>query len=129
MEVSLTIVSAWLLLLAALISVSYELWRALARTSVGPNDTIADWLKGLPLYVGAAVVVALLFAGWEFAPLLGLAYGVLATAASIFWYGPTVMLQRRPSLIDWVEDRLFTILVGLVTFLLACDLAGISLLA
>jgi hypothetical protein len=129
MELSLTIVGAWLLLTATLISVTYELWRATARRDVSVNDNMKTWLQSLPLYGGAIVVVVLLLAGWEFAPILGFAYGLLAVAASMFWYGPTVMVPRKPELIDWIEDRTFTILVGLVAFLFAVDLAGVSLVA
>jgi hypothetical protein len=129
MELSLTIVGAWLLLAATLISVTYELWRATARRDVSVNDNMKGWLQSLPLYGGAVVVVVLLFAGWDFAPILGFAYGLLAVAASMFWYGPTVMLHRRPELIDWIEDRAFTILVGIVAVLFACELIGVSLVA
>jgi phosphatidylserine synthase len=128
-DLPLPIVAAWLLLAATVISVVYELWRATARAGVGPNDSMADWLKGLPLYAGALVVVLLLLAGWELAPVLGLAYGVLASLASILWYGPTILCGRRPGIIDWVEDRVFTMLVAIVAVLLAFDLLGVSLVA
>jgi hypothetical protein len=36
---------------------------------------------------------------------------------------------RQPQLIDWVEDRVFTMLVAIVFVLLAYDLLGFSLTA
>jgi hypothetical protein len=129
MDVPLPTLAGWLLLMATILSVGYELWRAVARTGVGPNDSLRAWVTALPLYAGALVVSLLLLVGWEWASLLGLAYGLLASLASIFWYGPTVLLARRPGTIDWVEDRVFTMLVAIVALLLACDLLGVSLVA
>jgi hypothetical protein len=129
MEWPLALVAGWLLLAATLLSVGYELWRAVARTGIGPNDTMRDWVMALPLYAGAVVVSILLVAGWELAPLAGIAYGLLASLASIFYYGPRVLLARRPGMVDWVEDRVFTMLVALVAVLLAFDLLGVTLVA
>lgn len=129
MEIALTVLAGWLLLAAAILSWAYELWRATARTGVGPNDAMRDWLMMLPVYAGAVAMSALLIAGWEFAPLLGFVYAVASCLASTFWYGPRVLLDRRPGLVDWIEDRLFTMLVAVVAVLLGLDLAGISLVA
>lgn len=129
MELPLTVLAGWLLLTAAVLSWGYELWRAVARTGVGPNDTMRDWLMTAPIYVGALAVSALLLVGWEFAPILGLVYGVGSCLASTFYYGPSVLIARRPGLVDWIEDRLFTMLVAIVALLLALHLAGVSLVA
>jgi hypothetical protein len=129
MDMPLPTIAGWLLLIATILSVGYELWRAVARTGVGPNDSLRAWVTGLPLYAGALVVSFLLLVGWEWASVLGLAYGLLASLASIFWYGPTVLLARRPGMVDWLEDRVFTMLVAIVALLLACDLLGVSLIA
>jgi hypothetical protein len=123
-EWPLALVAGWLPLAATLLSVGYELWRAVARTGIGRNDTMRDWVMALPLYAGAVVVSILLIGGWELAPLAGIAYGLLA---SIFYYGPRVLLARRPGMVDWVEDRVFTMLVAIVAVLLAFDLLGVTL--
>jgi hypothetical protein len=129
MTLPLSVLAGWLLLAATIISVTYELWRAVARTNVGPSDTMRAWISGLPLYAGALAASLLLLLGWEFAPLLGLAFGLLASGMSIFWYGPSVLCQRRPGALDWFEDRVFTMLVGIVALLLTFELAGITLAA
>lgn len=127
MEPSLAGHAGWLLLVAALISVLYELWRATARAGVSPNDSMAKWIQGLPVYVVAIVVSVLLIAGWEWASLAGLVVAGGSCLASIFWYGPTVLIERQPGLIDWVEDRLFTMLVAIVFVLLVYEVAGFRL--
>jgi phosphatidylserine synthase len=129
MELALANQAGWLLLAAALISVLYELWRAMARAGVSPNDSMSSWLQGLPIYVIAVAVAMLLIVGWEWAPVAGFAVAGLSCLASIFWYGPTVLPTRQPQLIDWVEDRVFTMLVAIVFALLAYDLLGFSLTA
>jgi len=129
MELPITTVAGWLLLVASILSAGYELWRAIARTGVGPNDRMADWLRGLPIYVGSLVTSGLLILGWEYALIPGLAYAVLAAAASIFWYGPSILPGRRPGVVDWFEDRVFTILVGTVAMLLVLDVLGVTLVA
>jgi phosphatidylserine synthase len=127
LELSLTSQAGWLLLIAAVISVTYELWRATARAGVSPNDTMKGWIQGLPIYAVALAVSVLLIIGWEWAPLAGLVVAGASVLASIFWYGPTVLPTRQPRLVDWVEDRVFTILVGVVFALLAYEVLGYRL--
>jgi hypothetical protein len=57
----------------------------------------------------------------------GLVVAGASVLASIFWYGPTVLPTRQPRLVDWVEDRVFTILVGVVFALLAYEVLGYRL--
>jgi hypothetical protein len=129
MDLPLTSLAGGLLLIATILSVGYELWRAVARSGVGPNDDLRSWVTGLPLYIGATIASVLLLAGWEYASIVGLAFAMLACLASIFWYGPTILLARRPGMFDWFEDRVFTMLVAIVAVLLVCDLLGVSLVA
>lgn len=127
MELSLIVQAGWLLLAAVLISAGYELWRAIARAGVSVHDSMAKWVQGLPIYLVATVVSALLIIGWQWGPLAGVIVAGGSCLASIFWYGPTVLPTRDPGLIDWVEDRLFTILVGVVFVLLVYELLGSTL--
>lgn len=119
--------AGWLLLAATVISVAYELWRATARAGLSAHDSKAKWVQGLPIYVVATVVSALLIIGWEWAPLAGMVVAGGSFLTSVFWYGPTVLCRRDPELIDWIEDRVFTALVGIVFILTLYELLGVDL--
>jgi branched-subunit amino acid ABC-type transport system permease component len=56
-----------------------------------------------------------------------LTLGVALIIVSIFYYSPTVLPQRKPGPIDWLEDKLYTGLLFVAVALLAYDLLGKTL--
>lgn len=101
--------AAWVLLAAFVLSFLYELYRATAKAGTSQHDSIQSFAKNnVAVYVVSAVVIALLFAGFEWTPWIGLLFSVGAIAASILYYNPKIMLERNPGVIDWFEDVVFT---------------------
>ena len=127
MEVTIASQAGWLLLGAALLSAAYELWRAVARTGIMKYDSIQAWLLSMTVVVVEVVVAALLLAGWQWAPHVGFLLAVGLLAISIFYYGPKVLFERKPGLIDHFEDRVFTVLVAAVALFLGYQLLGVTL--
>jgi phosphatidylserine synthase len=120
--------AAWFLTAAFVLSLVYELYRATAKAGTSPHDSPQAFVKdNVPLYAAAAVVIALLFAGVDWAPWVGLIFAAGVTGASIFYYNPKVILQRRPGLVDWFEDLVFTGLLILAAALLAYQVLGVTL--
>lgn len=117
----------WLLVVAFAGSFLYELYRASARAGTSRHDSRAALARQIPLYVGAAIVISLLFARFEFASWIGLSFTVVVIAISIFYYNPTIMGERRPGIIDWLEDLLFTGLLFVAAALLTYDASGWTL--
>jgi hypothetical protein len=111
------------------ISVVYELWRATAKAGTSRHDTLSNLLWGLVLYaVSAAVIVALfLSVGW--APWAGLVLSVGWILNSIFYYNPTIMLERQPGVVDWIEDLVFTGLLFVAATLLLYEVLGMELVS
>lgn len=127
MELTLASQAGWLLIAAAVLSAVYELWRAIARTGVMKYDSIRAWLLSMTVVVVEVVVAVLLLAGWEWAPHAGLVLATGLFLASVFYYGPKVLFERRPGLVDHFEDRVFTALVAIVAVLLGYQLLGVTL--
>ena len=101
--------AAWTLTVAFTLSLAYEFYRATVRAGVSRHDSIRVFVReGIPLYVTAAVVIALLFAGYRWTVWVGLAFSLAAIAVSIVHYNPHIMIERRPALVDWFEDLVFT---------------------
>lgn len=101
--------AAWTLAAAHAIAFAYELWRATAKAGTSRHDSMKVFVQqGLVTYAVAAGVIAALFAGFAWAAWLGLAFAVAIILVSIFYYNPTIMLERQPGLIDWTEDIAFT---------------------
>lgn len=123
----LTTHAAWILVLTYALSLAYEIWRVTARNGVSKHDSARAMLLLLPLYVVAAVVIGLLFAGVGWAPALGLVFSVAMILVSIFYYNPTIMLERKPGLVDWFEDLVYTGLLFVAAALLAYDVFGTTL--
>jgi len=90
------------------LSAVYELWRAVARTGVTKYDSIRAWLQSMTVVVVEVAVAVLLVAGWEWAPPAGLVLAGGLFLVSVFYYGPTVLFERRPGLVDHFEDRVYT---------------------
>lgn len=103
--------AGWTLLAAFTLSMAYELYRVTARAGTSPHDTPRAFLTQLlPFYAVAAALVAMLFraGGAAWAAWTGLIACVLLILLSIFYYNPRILPQRRPGLIDWAEDLLYT---------------------
>ena len=120
--------AAWVLVAAFVLSLGYELYRATAKAGTSPHDSAASFVKNnLALYVVATLVIILLFAGFGWAPWVGLVFSAVVTAASILYYNPKIMLERDPGIVDWLEDLLFTSLVFLAMALLLYQVLGVTL--
>lgn len=104
----LTSDAAWVLTATFTLSIAYELYRATVRSGVSAHDSIRGFVGQLPVYVAAAVVIAVLFLGEDWAAWVGLAFSVAAILVSITYYNPRIMLDRRPGIVDWLEDLVFT---------------------
>lgn len=67
--------AAWVLLAAFALSLAYELYRATVKAGTSTHDSWGSFVKNnVALYVVAAVVIALLFAGLDWAPWVGLTF-------------------------------------------------------
>ena len=119
--------SAWTLVVGFVISLLYELWRAVAKTGVSRYDTMRAFVQELWLYVLAAVVIALLFLGVPFAAWVGLVFAVVFIVVSIVYYNPKMMLERKPGLIDWAEDFVYTGLLFVIAAFLTLEVSGLTL--
>ena len=127
MELTLASQGGWLLLGAAVLSAVYELWRAVARTGVMKYDSIRAWLLSMTAVALEVVVAVLLLVEWESAPHAGLVLAGGLFLLSVFYYGPKVLFERRPGLVDHFEDRVYTALVAIVAVLLGYRLLGVTL--
>ena len=119
--------SAWVLVAAFAISLIYELWRAATKSAVSRYDTWRAFWQESWLYLLAAAVIFLLFAGVAFAAWVGLVFSVLVVLVSIFYYNPKIMLERKPGIIDWVEDLVYTGMLFVVAALLTLQVSGLTL--
>jgi len=120
-------ISAWVLIVSFTLSLLYELWRATARAGVSRYDSPPAFVQGLWLYVLAAIAIVLLFTGVPFAAWIGLVFSVLVIVASIFYYNPKMMTERKPGLFDWFEDLVYTGLAFVVGALLTLEVSGFTL--
>lgn len=120
--------AAWSLTAAFILSIVYELYRATAKAGTSLHDSPNAFVKNnIPFYAAAAVVIAVLFAGGAWAPWVGLIFSVGVAVASIVYYNPKVIVERRPGLVDWFEDLVFTGLVILAAALLIYQVLGVTL--
>lgn len=120
--------AAWTLVVAFTLSFFYELYRATVKAGTSRHDSLRSFVtEGIPFYVIAAVVIGLLFTGAGWAAWLGLVYCIALILFSIFYFNPQVMLERKPGLIDWFEDLVYTGLLFVAAALLLYAAAGKSL--
>jgi hypothetical protein len=120
--------AAWILVAAFVLSLVYEVYRATVKAGTSAHDSPASFVKNnVALYVVAALVIALLFAGFESAPWVGLIFTAVVIAASILYYNPKIIVERDPGVVDWFEDLLFTALVFLAMALLFYQVLGVTL--
>ena len=120
--------AAWVLVVAFALSLAYEIWRATAKAGASPHDSPRAFLiQDLWLYVVAAVVIVLLFAGVPFAAWVGLIFSILLILLSVFYYNPKIMVERKPGLIDWFEDLVYTGLLFVAAAFLLLEVLGLTL--
>jgi len=119
--------AAWVLLVTFVLSLAYELYRATIKAGTSRHDSMRAFVQNLPLYVVAATVIGALFAGVDWAAWAGLCFSGGMILVSILYYNPAIMLERRPGLIDWFEDLVFTGLLFVATALLLYDILGTTL--
>ena len=120
--------AAWMLVGAFALSFAYELYRATMKAGTSPHDSMQAFVKNnVAFYAIAATVIALLFAGSEWARWIGLVFSVGSIAASILYYNPKIMMERSPGIIDWFEDIVFTGLLVVAAALLLYSIAGVNL--
>jgi len=121
-------ISSWVLVVTFALSLGYEIWRATAKAGASRHDSPRAFLtQDLWLYVVAAVVIFLLFAGIPFAAWVGLVFSVLLIIVSVFYYNPKIMVERKPSIIDWFEDLVYTGLLFVAAACLLLEVAGLTL--
>lgn len=120
--------TAWVMVVTFALSLAYEIWRATAKSGTSRHDSVRAFLiKDLWLYVVAAVVIFLLFAGVPFAAWIGLIFSILLILVSVFYYNPKMMLERKPGLIDWFEDLVYTGLLFVAAAFLLLEVSGLTL--
>lgn len=110
--------AAWVLAITFSLSFIYEIYRATIKAGTSQHDSVRTFVLQIPLYVGAAVVVSMLFAGIELAAEVALTFAIVVILVSIFYYNPRIMMERLPTAIDWFEDMLFTGLLFVAAALL-----------
>jgi hypothetical protein len=118
--------AAWVLLVTFVLSLAYELYRATVRAGTSRHDSMRAFVQTLPLYVVAATIIGALFAGVDWGVWAGLVFSGVMILVSIFYYNPAIMLERRPGLIDWFEDLVFTGLLFVAAALLLYDVLGMT---
>lgn len=111
--------AAWVLTLAIVISLVYEIYRVFFRTGESKYDSITHFLKqDIPLYVSAAVVIALLHFSVSWAGEVAVVYCIGLILVGGFYYNPYIMPARNPGLIDWLENLFYSgLLFATVTLL------------
>ena len=120
--------AAWTLVVAFTLSIVYELYRSTVKAGVSKHDSTRVFVReGIPFYLIAAVVIGLLFTGAQWAPWVGLFYCIALILVSIFYYNPTVMLDRKPGLVDWFEDLVYTGLLFVAAAMLIYAVSGRTL--
>lgn len=124
---TLVIHAAWTLTAAFALSLLYELYRATAKAGVSEHDSMRVFLReGIPVYGIAALVIAWMFTGGTRSAWAGLVFAIVAILVSIFYYNPHVMVVRRPTTLDWIEDLVFTGLLFVAVTQLAYALLGVG---
>ena len=113
-----------MLVVTFVVSLAYEVWRATSRAGTSRHDEPKALVQQFVLYVAATAVIAALFVGATWATWLGYSFCVVMILVSILYYNPVVMLDRKPGIVDWIEDLLFTGLLFVAATLLLYDVLG-----
>jgi hypothetical protein len=125
---SLVTQAAWVLAVAFALSLAYEIYRATTKAGTSRHDSMDAFVRNnVALYLVAVAVIGLLFAGFDWAPIIALLFSVVVIVASITFYNPRILLDRQPGLIDWFEDLVFTGLLFVAAALLLYQVLGITL--
>jgi hypothetical protein len=119
--------AAWVLVATFTLSLGYEIYRATMKAGTSRHDSLRSLVQTLPIYVVAAAVIWALFVGAGWAAAVGLIFSVVAIIVSIFYYNPVIMLERRPGIVDWFEDLVFTGLLFVAATLLLYDVLGATI--
>ena len=119
---------SWVLIAGFALSLVYELYRATAKAGTSKYDSMRIFLtQAVPAYAVAFALAVLVRTGWPWVAWTALAAAVASIMLSIFYYSPTVLPQRKPGPIDWLEDKAYTGLLFVAVALLAYDLLGKTL--
>lgn len=116
--------AAWVLVVTFAISLLYEIWRVTAKAGTSRHDSPKAFAQGFVLYVVATVVLVALFTGTTWAPLAALVLSTVMILVSVLYYNPVIMIERKPGIIDWIEDLVFTGLLFVAATLLLYDVLG-----
>lgn len=117
--------AAWVLTIAFTLSLIYEFYRATVKANVSRHDTIRMFfLQGIPFYGIAAVIIYFLFMDYDWSAWVGLIYSILLILVSIFYYNPVIMVERKPGIIDWFEDLVYTGFLFVAAAILIYEIAG-----
>ncbi len=99
---------AWLLGIAFGLSLLYELYRAIVKTGITEWDSMRYFLRRQPpFYAIGFATTALVAVGFSWAVWLALILSIILIVVGIFYYGPKILMARRPGPIDWIENNVF----------------------
>ncbi len=121
---------AWLLGTAFGLSLLYEFYRATVKTGITEWDSMRYLLRQQPpFYAVGFVTTALVAVGFSWAVWLALIVSLAVIMVGIFYYGPKILMARRPGPIDWAENTifgglLFAVAVLSINYLLGSTLAS-----
>lgn len=119
---------AWLLGTAFALSLLYELYRATVKTGIAEWDSMRSFLRQQPpIYAIGFATTALVAAGFSWAVWLALILSILIIVAGTLYYGPRILMARRPGSIDWAENNVFVGLLFAVVVLSINHLLGSTL--
>lgn len=116
--------AAWVLIVTFAVSLLYEIWRATSKAGTSRHDSPKALAQQLVLYVVATAVIAALFVGAAWSAWAGLLFSVGMILVSVLYYNPVIMIDRKPGLVDWVEDLVFTGLLFVAATLLLYEVLG-----
>lgn len=116
--------AAWVLVITFAVSLLYEIWRATSKAGTSEHDSLKALGQQLVLYVVAAAVITALFVQAAWAAWAGLVFCVVMILVSVLYYNPVIMLDRKPGIIDWVEDLVFTGLLFVAATMLWYEVLG-----
>jgi hypothetical protein len=118
----------WILIAVFIVSLFYKLYRVTAKKGASMSDTKRSIVTGsLPLWAVIIASAVLVRTGWLCAVWTGLILSLVLIGLSIFYCNPTIMRDRKPGPIDWLEDMFYTGLLFVEVALLIYHLAGITL--
>jgi cell division protein FtsW (lipid II flippase) len=120
----LAIHAAWVLVVTFAISLLYEIWRATSKAGTSKHDSPKALVQQLVLYALATAVIVALFVQAAWAAWSGLAFCVVMIFVSVLYYNPVIMLERKPGIIDWLEDLVFTGLLFVAATMLLYEVVG-----